>query len=138
MAMVNASKAGVAFSANPLNSDLDEMVVDSSWGLGESVVSGAIEADRYVWDKLANKLVETKLGSKESERRLGPNGVEILEVSEDRRSLSTLSEEELTTLSGLLVTAETEYAAPVDVEWAYDQEGQLKFPTNHYSVHAGS
>ena len=44
MEMVDAHKAGVAFSANPLNSDRDEIVVDSSWGLGESVVDGTIEA----------------------------------------------------------------------------------------------
>ena len=44
MEMVDAHKAGVAFSANPLNSDLDEIMVDSSWGLGESVVDGSVVA----------------------------------------------------------------------------------------------
>lgn len=128
MEMVDASKAGVAFSANPLNSDLDEMVVDSSWGLGESVVSGAVESDRYVWDKLGNKLLEERLGSKRQERRLGKNGIDIdlLEVSEDRQNQATLSSEELTGLCQIVSAAEMEYGAPVDVEWAYDQEGQLK------------
>ena len=42
MEMVDARKAGVAFSANPLNSDRDEMLVNSSWGLGESVVDGSV------------------------------------------------------------------------------------------------
>ncbi|VEU40050.1 unnamed protein product [Pseudo-nitzschia multistriata] len=53
MEMIDPVVAGVAFSANPLNSDRDEMVVDSSWGLGESVVDGSVVADRYVLDKLA-------------------------------------------------------------------------------------
>ena len=44
MEMVDAHKAGVAFSANPLNSDRDEIMVDSSWGLGESVVDGSVVA----------------------------------------------------------------------------------------------
>ena len=42
MEMVDASKAGVAFSANPLNSDRDELLVNSSWGLGDSVVDGSV------------------------------------------------------------------------------------------------
>ena len=59
MEMVDSVIAGVAFSANPLNSDRDEIVIDSSWGLGESVVDGSVTADRYVVDKL-NLLTETK------------------------------------------------------------------------------
>ncbi|KNC81094.1 hypothetical protein SARC_06575 [Sphaeroforma arctica JP610] len=86
MEMVEPSKAGVAFSANPLNSDLDEMVVNSSWGLGESVVDGSIMADRFIWDKLGSVVLETKIGNKERERRVCPSGggVEELQVSEQR------------------------------------------------------
>ena len=44
MEMVDSHKAGVAFTANPLNSDRDEIMIDSSWGLGESVVDGSVVA----------------------------------------------------------------------------------------------
>ncbi|EOD42046.1 hypothetical protein EMIHUDRAFT_447557, partial [Emiliania huxleyi CCMP1516] len=74
MEMVDAATAGVAFSANPLNSDLDEMLVDAGYGLGESVVDGSIVADRFVWDKVGGRLLESKVGSKAQEVRLAADG----------------------------------------------------------------
>ena len=46
--MVNADVAGVLFNANPVTSARDEMVIESNWGLGESVVSGEVNADYFV------------------------------------------------------------------------------------------
>jgi pyruvate,water dikinase len=129
MEMVDAYKAGVAFSANPLNSDLDELMVDSSWGLGESVVDGSIVADRFLWDKLGNAMLELKIGSKERERRLrvgGGSGVEVLDVPEERRKHATLSSQELADLASLVLRVEASHGRPVDVEWAYTKDGVLK------------
>ena len=56
MEMVDSKTAGVAFSANPINSDRDECVIDSSYGLGISVVDGSVTADRYIYDKVMIKL----------------------------------------------------------------------------------
>jgi pyruvate,water dikinase len=46
--LVLADVAGVIFSANPLTGNLDEVVINTSWGLGESVVSGTVTPDTYV------------------------------------------------------------------------------------------
>ena len=46
--MVPAEAAGVLFTANPVTGRRDEMVIDASLGLGEAVVSGQVEPDRYV------------------------------------------------------------------------------------------
>ena len=46
--MVPAEAAGVLFTANPVTGRRDEMVIDANFGLGESVVSGQVEPDRYV------------------------------------------------------------------------------------------
>ena len=74
MEMVDSQVAGVAFSVNPLNSDLDEMVIDSSWGLGESVVDGSVEVDHYVFNKVENCVIEKRIGSKTQEKRLSESG----------------------------------------------------------------
>jgi pyruvate,water dikinase len=127
MEMVDSHKAGVAFSANPLNSDLDEMVVDSSWGLGESVVDGSVVADRFVWDKVLKNTVEQTVGSKLQERRLLSNGgVEVRSVDEARQAESTLSADELAQLAHLVALVETTYGLPMDTEWAYTENGQLR------------
>jgi len=45
MAVLNSEIAGVAFSLNPINNDFDEIVVNSNWGLGETVVARISNAD---------------------------------------------------------------------------------------------
>ena len=48
--MVHAEVAGVLFTANPLTGKRREAVIDSSPGLGEAVVSGAVNPDHFVVD----------------------------------------------------------------------------------------
>jgi len=127
MEMVDSHKAGVAFSANPLNSDLDEIMVDSSWGLGESVVDGSVVADRFVYNKVAKQIIEQAVGSKVQERvLLGSGGVEIRPVDEARQKQCTLSEAQVRQLADLIATVEAVYGMPMDTEWAYTREGQLR------------
>lgn len=49
--MVESEKAGVLFTVNPINRNPDEMQINASYGLGESVVSGKVTADSYLCDK---------------------------------------------------------------------------------------
>eukprot|EP00804_Cyclotella_cryptica_P029066 CCRYP_005271-RA/>CCRYP_005271-RA protein AED:0.03 eAED:0.03 QI:55/1/1/1/1/1/3/1252/583 len=124
MEMVDSVVAGVAFSANPLNSDRDECVIDSSWGLGESVVDGSVTADRFIYEKVKKKIVHQAIGHKPVEKRLDlANGqVLSLTVGSDRCdafSLTTKTLDELVELVGLV---EKEYGYPMDVEWAYTQD----------------
>eukprot|EP00341_Mesodinium_pulex_P003882 CAMPEP_0116891986 /NCGR_PEP_ID=MMETSP0467-20121206/2299_1 /TAXON_ID=283647 /ORGANISM="Mesodinium pulex, Strain SPMC105" /LENGTH=85 /DNA_ID=CAMNT_0004560843 /DNA_START=373 /DNA_END=630 /DNA_ORIENTATION=+ len=65
MAMVNAEVAGVAFSLNPQNNDYDELVINSNFGLGETVVSGTVTPDTFIIDKVDLRIIEQKLGKKE-------------------------------------------------------------------------
>lgn len=127
MEMVDSYKAGVAFSANPLNSDLDEILIDSSWGLGESVVDGSVVADRFIWDKVAKTQVLKTVGSKAQERKLkSDGGVEIRPVAEERQAICTLSDAELTQLANLVAAVEATYGIPMDTEWAFTEDGKLR------------
>mmetsp|Transcript_116628 Transcript_116628/g.341362 ORF Transcript_116628/g.341362 Transcript_116628/m.341362 type:complete len:919 (-) Transcript_116628:50-2806(-) len=127
MEMVDSSTAGVAFSANPLNSDLDEMLVDSSWGLGESVVDGSVVADRFLWDKVRESLIEKTVGSKKQERRLRKDGgVDIKSVDEGRQAACTLSEAQVAQLAKLVCLVEKTYGMPMDTEWAYTEGDELR------------
>ena len=62
--MVDADVAGVMFTANPVTGDRRQLVVDASPGLGESVVSGSVNPDRFVLDALTGTAVEVTLGDK--------------------------------------------------------------------------
>lgn len=127
MEMVDSVVAGVAFSANPLNSDRDECVVDSSWGLGESVVDGSVTADRFIFDKVNKELVHQEIGEKPTEKRLDViNGqVKSVEVDKDRSDSCSLPSNSLHELVELVVCVEQEYGKPMDVEWAITEDGVL-------------
>jgi pyruvate,water dikinase len=126
MEMVDSVIAGVAFSANPLNSDRDEIVIDSSWGLGESVVDGSVTADRYIVDKIrCGRVIEQSIGTKGNEKRIGTGGVVDKSIDKDdpRYSKSSLSSEQIEELSALVCLIEKTYGMPMDVEWAFVKDG---------------
>jgi pyruvate,water dikinase len=115
---IESEVAGVGFSLNPVTNDFDEAVVDSSVGLGGSVVSGDVTPDHFVIDKAARKVIERRLGEKARSRWVKPGGgVELREQS--REGESSLSDEQLFELVDALESLERVYGHPVDIEWAY-------------------
>lgn len=130
MEMVDSCVAGVAFSANPLNSDRDELVIDSSWGLGESVVDGSVEADRFIYCKVKKKVLERNIGRKTLEKKLNVSngGVDTTQIDDKaKQSCSSLSEDKISELSNLVMLVEEQYGMPMDIEFAIPhKEGSLK------------
>ncbi len=104
--MITPSRAGVIFTANPINGDREVMVVEAVAGLGEELVSGHADAARY-------EISAT--GSPEL----------IIESSGDLDSAS-MSIELLEDLRTGAVLAAAEWGMPLDLEWAVDSgSGEL-------------
>ena len=95
--MVESEKAGVLFTVNPVNKKEDEMQINASFGLGESVVSGRVTADSYIVDKSGN-IVEMHIGSKETQIIYGDQGTMEVAVSADKRKNRALNDRELSML----------------------------------------
>lgn len=112
--MVDADVSGVLFTANPMSGDRAECVVSAVYGLGESLVSGAVDADTVVLDKASGAVKDTVVGDKSE--RLDLAGVS--EVAEDRRSVLALTPENLEELRDLAVRIEEAFGGARDVEWA--------------------
>ena len=115
--MVESEKAGVLFTTNPVNNRKDEVAVNASYGLGESVVSGRVNADTYVCDK-QGKLLRMTMGSKATEIVYDTEGTKEQPVAEERQKQQCLSQEELETLCREGGKIEKHYAMPMDIEWA--------------------
>ena len=80
--MVDAAVAGVLFTANPVTGRRHEAVIDASPGLGEAVVSGAVNPDHFVVDSATQKILERRIGSKGvAIRPLPGGGTERVELS---------------------------------------------------------
>src|SRR6266576_2252337 len=72
--LVDASVAGVLFTANPLTGRRGEAVIDASPGLGEAVVSGAVNPDHFVADTASGAIRERRLGDKRVIVQRAPGG----------------------------------------------------------------
>ena len=60
--MVNSRVAGVAFGANPVNSNIKQVVVSAVYGLGSGLVDGIATADTYT---LENENIEKQIAVKD-------------------------------------------------------------------------
>lgn len=121
--MVDAAVAGVLFTANPVTGRRHEAVIDASPGLGEAVVSGAVNPDHFVVDGATRRVLERRLGSKAvAIRALPGGGTERIEQAAGV-SAPCLTDSQLAALELLGRRAEVHFGSPQDLEWAFDQAG---------------
>lgn len=125
--MVNPETAGVLFTANPITKATNEMVIESNWGLGESVVSGKSMNDFYVLDKENLAVRQRKIAHKTvmvtMDEDKGSGRTEKL-VPPERATAPTLSEAQLVELGQTSKVIEQHFNFSADIEWAY-QNGKL-------------
>lgn len=118
--MVQADVAGVAFSVDPIAGDLNTIVVDANYGLGESVVGGEFEVDHYKLDKRTGQLKAGHIAQKRTKIiSLVQGGTEETMLGAQDIEMPCLSESQLTDLAALTRNVESAYGFPQDLEFAY-------------------
>ena len=126
--MVHSEIAGVLFMANPISSNREEIVIESNWGLGESVVSGKSMNDFYLLSKSPLKVKDKKISKKtliitfDKEKGYGRKEMAVAPDKMDAITLSDGQAEELGRIG--LEIDELFGGAPQDIEWAY-AKGEL-------------
>ncbi|GAB2728358.1 PEP/pyruvate-binding domain-containing protein [Arthrobacter bambusae] len=134
--MVDAEAAGVLFTANPVTGRRREAVIDANPGLGEAVVSGAVNPDHFVVDSLTGRITERRIGDRKLVIRSIPGGgTERLDSpgtfgAAPRTEGGTagdacLADSQIRALAVLGQRVEEHYGAPQDTEWAIDGDGKL-------------
>ncbi|MEO3869093.1 PEP/pyruvate-binding domain-containing protein [Nonomuraea sp. B12E4] len=148
--MVDAQVAGVMFTANPLTGRRHETVIDAAPGLGEAVVSGAVNPDRFA--VFGGEILERHAGDKRlAIRPLPGGGTERVETSAGPGAAGPetagpgtgspetggfdaagrdvgglcLTDAQVRDLAVLGARVEDHYGAPQDTEWAVDRDGTL-------------
>jgi rifampicin phosphotransferase len=123
--MVEATVAGVLFTANPLSGKRRQAVIDASPGLGEAVVSGAVNPDHFIVNTTTGEIVERRLGDKRvAIQPEAGGGTRRVELAEDGDKAS-LEDDQIRALVKLGVQVEAHYGEPQDTEWAIDAGGKL-------------
>ena len=134
--MVNSGCAGVMFTINPVTGNRDEIVIEGNYGLGETVVSGAVNPDDFVVDKGTLNIKERRIARKTVEYIRDPKtGKTVhLDIPEDRQKTTCMTDQEILTLAELAKRIESHYGKAMDIEWAIDQD--LSYPQNVFIVQA--
>jgi pyruvate,water dikinase len=91
------------------------MLVEASWGLGESVVSGRVTPDRFAVDRETGRITYRQVAVK----TVQVTAAGTAPVPADKQAVACLSDEQLAQLSELGRRVEAFYGAPRDVEWAW-------------------
>jgi pyruvate,water dikinase len=123
--MIDATAAGVMFTANPVTSSRNETVIDASPGLGEAVVSGAVNPDHFVVNSVDHSILTRRLGDKRMMITSVPGGGTEHHELTDQSSEACLDDEQLRQLVDLGQQAQRLYGAPQDTEWTLDSAGHF-------------
>ncbi|MBW1798387.1 MAG: hypothetical protein JRJ21_08295, partial [Deltaproteobacteria bacterium] len=81
--MVNSRAAGVMFTINPINGDPSKVVIEGNWGLGETVVSGSVNPDKFVVDKVVMETSEKTISAKHIKCVYDPDKGEVVNADVD-------------------------------------------------------
>ncbi|QIN81700.1 phosphoenolpyruvate synthase [Rubrobacter tropicus] len=121
--MVAAEVSGILFTANPITGRRRQAVIDASVGLGEAIVSGAVNPDHFVVDTATGRILERRPGDKRiavvAEEGGGTRRIEGFGGGEE----ASLTDEQVRALARLGARVEEHYGAPQDTEWAIDAGG---------------
>lgn len=128
--------AGVMFTLDTESGFKDAVFVTASWGLGETVVQGAVNPDEFYVHKstlaagrpavlrrnLGSKLIKMVYGKDASAGK----SVETVDVPHKDRGRFCLSDQQVMDLARQAMTIEQHYQRPMDIEWALDgDDGEL-------------
>ena len=130
MVRSDRGSAGVMFTLDTESGFNDVVFITSSYGLGETVVQGAVNPDEFYVFKptLASghyPIISRRIGSKlikmefDPERTAG-QAVRTVDVPVSERNRYSLTDEEVIELARYAVIIEKHYQRPMDIEWGRD------------------
>lgn len=120
--MVIADVSAVAFSADPVTGNRGTIVINASWGLGESIVGGTVTPDMYTVGKAPWAVSDRRIGDKQRMTVAIPGGTEEVGVPKLLRGRSVLDDARVLEIAELVLQLERRMGGPVDVECAFRAE----------------
>jgi pyruvate,water dikinase len=129
MVRSDLGSSGVMFTLDTDSGFRDVVFITASYGLGETVVQGAVNPDEFYVYKNALRagkypILRRNLGGKAIKMIYAPAGsaerVQTVDVAQADRQRFCLTDEDILTLSRQALTIEEHYKAPMDIEWGKD------------------
>ncbi|MFC1801372.1 phosphoenolpyruvate synthase [Nanoarchaeota archaeon] len=121
--MVNSDSSGVMFTINPATNKEDEIIIEAALGLGEAVVSGAVNPDLYIVEKSTLKIktieVKEQFIKIVKDPETGQTSEKKLTPEEEKQQV--LNEKQIQELARIGRNIEKHYGKPMDTEWAIEK-----------------
>src|SRR5262245_18751944 len=113
--LVPSEVSGVLFTRDPMDRTGRSMLVEASWGLGESIVSGRVTPDRFHLDRQTGAVLDRHVSTKTGQ--VTPQGQQPVPL--EKQNQPSLSDAQLAELAELGRRVEVFYGDARDVEWAW-------------------
>jgi rifampicin phosphotransferase len=126
--MIPSKSAGVMFTTNPLSIDGSDLLIESTFGLGEVLVSGKTTPDKYLLkrnDAGSYRILDKQISTKKTISQSVSGGVEYVSLDTDQSSKPSLKDEQVLKLAELGHRIQITMGAPQDIEWAIDEHDQI-------------
>ncbi|MHA1468031.1 MAG: PEP/pyruvate-binding domain-containing protein, partial [Promethearchaeota archaeon] len=130
--MVLAKCAGILFTINPVSKNKNELIIESNFGLGESIVSGQSSPDQFTIQRERKnkfKILDKQIGKKNiavyPKTSESESGITYRELSEQENIQPSLKNKEIIILSQIGTQIEKLFKIPQDIEWAIDQNDKI-------------
>ena len=117
-ALVPSEVSAVVFSANPVTGNPGEVMINASWGLGESVVGGTVTPDTYIVGKADMRVASRLISRKERMTILDDNGTREVTVPRFMSESPSLTEDQAIEMARLAVALEGHFGWHADIECA--------------------
>ena len=113
--MVFPQAAGILFTADPVTCNRKVLSIDASFGLGEALVSGLVNADSY---KVCNgKVIDKKISTKKlAIVAVKEGGTQEQEIKPERQNRQALTDEQILDLERMGRKIEEHFGCPQDVQ----------------------
>lgn len=123
--IVSPERSGVMFTSHP-NKGEDYLLIESNWGLGDSVVSGDVTPDKFTVDKCSLSVTSEEISDKKKIVAIEENGdTEVRKTTSERQRRRSLDNEEIKNLGKLGMEIEELLRNPQDIEWALE-DGEIR------------
>jgi pyruvate,water dikinase len=119
--MIFPQSSGIMFTADPVSSNRKVLSIDASFGLGEALVSGLVNADIY--KVRSGKIVDKQISTKEMAIYPVKSGGTVKQkLDEELQNKQTLTDEQILHLEKLGRNLETHFGCPQDIEWCLSED----------------
>jgi rifampicin phosphotransferase len=119
--MIFPDAAGILFTVDPVTSNRKVLSIDASFGLGEALVSGLVNAD--VYKVREGKIIAKKVSTKKlAVFALQGGGTKIQEIEAERQKSQALTDEQILQLAQIGRKIEKHFGHPQDIEWCLADE----------------